>query len=535
LADETAPAERRRFRFGLRWKILALVGAAVLVVIAIQAVAFNVEAGDILERRVERRATTIASTFGLYLAEAIEHGELDEALAELRGAATDLPDLAFLVLRDEHGAILGEVRNPSLIGAELAPPVPGGAPRRLRVGDGEVIEASTAFEADPEAGPGDVVPAGRRFGSLQVALGFAEIDQETARVDRRTVVVGLIGLAGALAFAFVISGLLASRLERLASIAAGMARGDVSQEIDIGGTDEVALLARAFASLGKSLKELLDDLNAAAGEIEREAAQVLATVTRQSAMANQQAAALNETSATVREIAQTSALATEHADGVIQVTRKAEELSGEGTRAVDENVGGIEKLGNQVRAIAGSITDLSERTLQISDIITTVRDVAEQSNLLALNASIEAAKAGEHGRGFAVVAMEMRNLAEQSKGAAGQVRAILGEIQKGTRNAVVATEEGSRRARETASLAGDTGRTIQGLADAIRESAVAARQIAGNTRQQTVGVEQIVQAITELSTAMNDTVAGTRQIERVASNLNTLAGRLATIVGRYRA
>jgi hypothetical protein len=117
----------------------------------------------------------------------------------------------------------------------------------------------------------------------------------------------------------------------------------------------------------------------------------------------------------------------------------------------------------------------------------------------------------------------------------GRLAEILGEIHKGTRNAVVATEEGSRRARETAVLAGDTGRTIQGLADAIRESAVAARQIAGNTRQQTVGVEQIVQAITELSTAMNDTVAGTRQIERVASNLNTLAGRLATIVGRYRA
>lgn len=533
--EETTPGAGSGFRFGLRWKILALVCVAVLAVIAVQAAVFTEEASDVLERRVEDRARTIAWTFGRYLSEALEHGELDEALAELRGSSAELPDLAFLVLRDARGGILGEVRHPSLAGADLGVPAETGKTRWLRLGDRQVVEARVAVEADADLGPEDVGPESGSYGSLQVALRFDVAEGETAGIARKTVVVGLLGLAGALGFAFVISGLLVSRLERLAAAATGMAQGDLAQAIEVDGTDEVAELARAFAALGKGLRGLLGDLVAAAGEIEREASQVLATATRQSAMANQQAAALTETSATVREIAQTSSLATEHADGVIHVTRKAEELSGEGTRAVEENVGGIEKLGNQVKAIAGSITDLSERTLQISEIITTVRDVAEQSNLLALNASIEAAKAGEHGRGFSVVAMEMRNLAEQSKVAAGQVRGILGEIQKGTRNAVVATEEGSRRARETAVLAGETGRTIQGLADAIRESSVAARQIAGNTRQQTVGVEQIVQAITELSSAMNDTVVGTRQIERVASNLNMLAGRLGAIVGRYRA
>src|SRR5262249_22617799 len=158
----------------------------------------------------------------------------------------------------------------------------------------------------------------------------------------------------------------------------------------------------------------------------------------------QQASAINETSSTASEIAQTSQQATEYATSVIKITEKSEDLSRDGQKVVSESVAGMEKLGEQVRAIAASITDLSERTLQIGDIIATVKDVAEQSNLLALNASIEAAKAGEHGRGFAVVAMEMRNLAEQSKLAAGQVRAILSEVQKGTRVAVAATEEGSR-------------------------------------------------------------------------------------------
>jgi methyl-accepting chemotaxis protein len=164
-----------------------------------------------------------------------------------------------------------------------------------------------------------------------------------------------------------------------------------------------------------------------------------------------------------------------------------------------------------------------------------VKDVAEQSNLLALNASIEAAKAGEHGRGFAVVAMEMRNLAEQSKLAAGQVRAILSEVQKGTRAAVEATEEGNRRAKAAIALAESAGKAIQGLTDASRESSLAARQIANNTRQQTLGVEQIVTAITDQSRAMSEAVAGTRQIEQVAGNLSGLSRRLDELVSGYSA
>jgi methyl-accepting chemotaxis protein len=201
---------------------------------------------------------------------------------------------------------------------------------------------------------------------------------------------------------------------------------------------------------------------------------------------------------------------------------------------VAESVAGMEKLGEQVRAIAVAITELNERTLQIGDIITTVRDVAEQSNLLALNASIEAAKAGEHGRGFAVVAMEMRALAEQSKLAANQVRGLLGEVQKGTKAAVAATDEGSRRAQAAMALAQSAGSAILGLAEVIKESSAAARQIAGNTRQQTIGVEQIATAMSELSVAMADSVNGTRQIEQVAGNLSNLSKKFSELVGRYQ-
>jgi methyl-accepting chemotaxis protein len=216
------------------------------------------------------------------------------------------------------------------------------------------------------------------------------------------------------------------------------------------------------------------------------------------------------------------------------MTQRSEELSQEGLRVVEEAVDSSAALGDQVKRIAATMADLSERTLQVGEIIATVKDLAEQSNLLALNASIEASKAGEHGRGFAVVALEMRNLAEQSKAAAGQVRAILSEIQKGTREASTATDEGAKRAVRTVALSRSAGEAIEGLAMVIRESALAARQIANNTRQQTIGVEQMVAAIAELSTTINESADGSRSIEQGATTLNRVSRRLGETVRRYR-
>ncbi|HVI92987.1 MAG TPA: methyl-accepting chemotaxis protein, partial [Anaeromyxobacter sp.] len=231
---------------------------------------------------------------------------------------------------------------------------------------------------------------------------------------------------------------------------------------------------------------------------------------------------------------QTSKQATQHADSVIEMTKRSDDLSQEGLQTVEEAVKASASLGEQVNKIAASMTGLSDRTLQVGEIISSVKDLAEQSNLLALNASIEASKAGDHGRGFAVVAMEMRNLAEQSKQAAVQIRAILQEIQRSARDAAEATDEGSKRASAAMGLARSAGEAIEGLAMVIRESAVAARQIANNTRQQTIGVDQMVTAIAELSQAINESAEGTRTIESGTAALSEISKQLAAAVQRYR-
>ena len=324
-------------------------------------------------------------------------------------------------------------------------------------------------------------------------------------------------------------------LESLTEATAALAGGDLSRRTaHLEGIAEIGTLAGHFDGLVTSLQTTLSELRAAAGTLDREARDILSGVTRQATTAMEQAAAITQTSTTASEIAQTAKQATEHADSVIQMTQRSEELSQDGLRVVEQAVASSSALGDQVKRIAATMADLSERTLQVGEIIASVKDLAEQSNLLALNASIEASKAGEHGRGFAVVAMEMRNLAEQSKQAAVQIRSILSEIQKGARDAAAATDEGAKRAGSAMALQRGAGEAITGLALVIRESALAARQIANNTRQQTIGVEQMVAAISELSLTINESAEGSRAIEAGATRLVQVAGRLGDTVRRYR-
>ena len=367
-------------------------------------------------------------------------------------------------------------------------------------------------------------------------LAFVALRSEATLAELTTRAVAgalLVALFAALG-AYLVASRLTRPLERLRDAAVAIAAGDLTRRIELDTTAEIADLAASFTAMVEGLQATIGELRGAALTLDKRSGDILGSVSRQAAMASQQAAAINETSTTASEIAQTSKQATQHADSVIEMTKRSDDLSQEGLQTVEEAVKASASLGEQVNKIAASMTGLSDRTLQVGEIISSVKDLAEQSNLLALNASIEASKAGDHGRGFAVVAMEMRNLAEQSKQAAVQIRAILQEIQRSARDAAEATDEGSKRASAAMGLARSAGEAIEGLAMVIRESAVAARQIANNTRQQTIGVDQMVTAIAELSQAINESAEGTRTIESGTAALSEISKQLAAAVQRYR-
>lgn len=326
----------------------------------------------------------------------------------------------------------------------------------------------------------------------------------------------------------VAAALLAKPVERLGAALGAAARGDLAAPLPAGGAAEVRAGARDVAALRDALAAARRELAQGAARLGAESGVLAEGLGRHAAVAARQAAAVAETSATAAEIAQTAKAAAVHADEVIEVAQRSEDLSAEGRAVLERAVETIRGLAEQVQALSAAIGESAQRSRDIGEIVAGLREVAEQANLLAMNASIEAVNAGERGRGFSVVATEMANLAEQSKAAAGEVRGILVDVEAATHGALAVAEEGGRRAQGAMALAADAARALEGLTQAIRDSSLAARQIANNTRQQGIGVEQIVGALADISAASREVAEGSGAAERATASLTELAAALGS-------
>jgi methyl-accepting chemotaxis protein len=301
-----------------------------------------------------------------------------------------------------------------------------------------------------------------------------------------------------------------------------------------GPDDHLLILGQNLNNMVERLKEMITQIHEATTHITTAAAEILAATTQQAAAANEQSAAISQTSTTIDEVKTIVEQAFSKAQAVARQAQRTSEVSQAGQQAVRQTVESINEIKEKVEGIAENILALSEQTQQISEITATVDDIASQSNLLALNASVEAARAGEHGKGFAVVAVEVRNLAEQSRQATAQVKAILNEIQRATNTAVMATEEGTKGVDSGVRLIGQTGDTIKELTDSIVESANAARQIVASAQQQTTGMEQISLAMQNINQATVQNLASIRQAEKSAQDLSSVTQQMEALILKYK-
>jgi methyl-accepting chemotaxis protein len=313
-----------------------------------------------------------------------------------------------------------------------------------------------------------------------------------------------------------------------------LARGELNATLERQGDGEINQLGTNLEVMGLALRTMTLRIHEAVNSLSSATAEILTTTQQQSSAATESAAAVVETVATVDQVVQTAQQTSERARQVDAASQRSVEVSAAGREAVALTIESMGRARDQVASIGERILALSEQAQTVGQIITTVNELAEQSNLLALNAAIEAARAGEHGRGFAVVAQEIRVLAEQSKRATTQVRGILGDIQKLTTAAVLATEQGNKAVGSAVDLVRDAGARIEQLAGTIAATALTAQQIVETAHQQVTGVGQISQATHAIRQAATQTVEGTRQTERAARDLNDLSVRLRDAVSQYR-
>src|SRR5574340_93862 len=289
----------------------------------------------------------------------------------------------------------------------------------------------------------------------------------------------------------------------------------------------VAIAIYLIRTITGQLRESITHLSSSAAEI-------LATTTQVASGAAETATAVSETTATVEEVKQTAQVASQKARYVSDSAQKVAQVSQSGRKAVEDAIAGMNRVQEQMESIAESIVRLSEQSQVIGEIIATVNDLAEQSNLLAVNAAIEANKAGEQGKGFVIVAQEVKSLAEQSKQATAQVRAILGDIQRATSAAVLSTEQGNKAVQAGVKQTAETGESIRVLDDSITEAAQAATQIAASSQQQMVGMDQVALAMENIKQARMQNVAGTRQAEVAAQGVHELGQKLQQLAAQYK-
>jgi methyl-accepting chemotaxis protein len=408
---------------------------------------------------------------------------------------------------------------------------------QLRAGDTGDTIAVMAAEPGVVASAAELDGAMNRVESALETLSMVGQQRVDAIAEQsRTLILAGMGIAVILALIVsamirrAISGPLSAMMEFVQRIGRGDLAGQPAEE----GPDEFGRLGTTLNGMVAGLRDLARQSRDATHQIDAATSEIRASTQEQAASVEEQLAAVQETAATVDQITHSGAQIGKRAQEVIAAAQATVRTSDSGLRAVEETVLAMAGIRDQAERVAENIVALSEKTQAIGEITTTVNDISERSHLLALNAAIEAAAAGEAGRSFSVVAAEMKSLADQAKDAAAQVRAILGDIQRGINSSVMLTEEAVKRATTGRERTSTTQDAIQEITARMQEAVQTFQQIVASTNQQQLGIEQVMGALTNIRQASQQTATGTRQLDQAAANMAGLSQGLVSLADRYR-
>jgi len=369
----------------------------------------------------------------------------------------------------------------------------------------------------------------------QLKAAVARSQDLAARTATMFLVVGVVAVLFAIFIVAALNRAISFPLIGISRAAERVAARDLTVKIETPDRrDEVGFLAASFKSVIDNWHTLAQEIREGVGVVGAAATEIVAGTSQLASSAAETATAISQTSATLEQVKQTALASAQKAKSVFDNAQKTAQVSESGRKAVEDTIEVMNRIREQMAKIADGVVRLSEQGQAIGEIIASVNDLAEQSNLLAVNAAIEAAKAGEYGRGFGVVAQEVKSLAEQSKQATAHVRTILGDIQKATSAAVMATDQGNKAVEAGMKQVTEASASIRLMAQSISQSAQAASQILASAQQQSAGMEQVALAAENIRQASAQNVSSTRQAEVAARNLHDLGHKLQVLVQQYQ-
>ncbi|AHL31820.1 chemotaxis protein [Pseudomonas brassicacearum] len=337
-----------------------------------------------------------------------------------------------------------------------------------------------------------------------------------------------------LLFAWLLTNSITKPIANALDAAEEIAKGNLTRPITVDGSDEAGRLLRAMSTMQEKLRDTLQRISGSATQL-ASAAEELNSVTDESARGltqqnneiEQAATAVNEMTSAVEEVAR-------NAVSTSEASKNATTSAGDGRDLVQETVSAIERMSADVQGTAALIGNLANESRDIGKVLDVIRGLADQTNLLALNAAIEAARAGEAGRGFAVVADEVRALAHRTQQSTSEIERMIGSIQSGTEHAVDSMRNSTERAESTLNIARGAGMSLDTINTAIVEInernlviASAAEEQAQVAREVDRNLVNIRDLSVQSATGANQTSAASAELSRLAVDLNSMVGRFS--------
>jgi twitching motility protein PilJ len=317
------------------------------------------------------------------------------------------------------------------------------------------------------------------------------------------------------------------------TIVSQVARGDLTLRGKVT-NDALGNVVDSVNYMLDNFTKVLERVRKAAIDVSTSANEILIGSESMSNGATQQDQEITNTSSAVEELTVSMKQVSNNAEASAEAARRALDAAEQGNRAVRDTLEGMQRIRASVQATAKKIKSLGDRSLEISEIISVINDITEQTNLLALNAAIEAARAGEAGRGFAVVADEVRKLAEHSRTATKDIAALIKAIQAETNEAVVVMEEGTREVEVGARLADQAGKALEAISSVVRQSAELVQEISLASKQQVRGTEGVANAMQIISNITRQTSQGARQTARTVEQMVKLSEQLNEALSQFR-
>jgi methyl-accepting chemotaxis protein len=345
---------------------------------------------------------------------------------------------------------------------------------------------------------------------------------------------GVIATLLAMSVAFVMSRSIAGRLQQVVEVARSIAQGRLDSRIQRGGRDEIGVLLDAFATMQERLREMIGQIRVGAGQLVEAAQNISSASTQLSVSTQEQSQAASSMAATVEELTVSINHVADNANEAHALSSDSGRQSAEGGAVIQETLASMQSIADTVQGAAAQIAELGQQSDQISSIVNVIKEIADQTNLLALNAAIEAARAGEQGRGFAVVADEVRLLAQRTANSTQEITEMIKKIQVGTRNAVSNMEVGVQQVSGGLEQASQAGDAIISIRQASGRVVDVVDQISLALREQTVASQDVarnVERIAQMSVHNSEAVAET---SRTAQGLQQLALTLEKQVASFR-